>query len=374
MHAFLAADGCEATLLEELRRAHPGFHQAQTSGLIQSEFDADWNQSLPPLVFLRQALFHAVPLTVDSIRLAAETVFDRLVQELPESQPWRFHCIAHYGARNPGSPGARARFTQARFRRTPDTSAAEANKTADAGQHRCQLIEQALVELLQRKRRHLRRQRVDSTEPFSAAESFVQLLLTSPTQGLLSIHLAPGPSRQPRWVVPFQKGDIPIAVDKAAPSRAFAKLVESEIRMGRKIQAGEFCVDLGAAPGSWSYLALQRGARVTAVDRAHLRDDLMDHPNLEFVQGDAFNYLPSRMVDWLLCDVIAAPERCAQLVMDWIRQKRCRRFVVTIKFSGAADLNAIQNLKRELAEVCPEFFLQRLCANKNEACVFGAIV
>jgi len=373
MHAFLAADGCEATLLEELRRTHPGFHQVQAPGLIQSEFDADWNRSLPPLVFVRQSLFQTIPLEAESIRLAAEVVFEHLVQKLPESQPWRFHCVAHYGARDPGSSGARARFTQARFRRGPGAATPGPSKIADAGQHRCHLIEIALMELLQRKRRHLGRQRVDSTDPFTRGESFVQFLMTSPTHGLLSILPAPGPSQQPRLVVPFLKGDIPLAVDKAAPSRAFAKLVESEIRLGRRIRAGESCVDLGAAPGSWSYLALQRGAHVTAVDRAPLRDDLMDHPKMEYIQGDAFNYVPTRTVDWLLCDVIAAPERCAQLVIDWTRQKRCRQFVVTIKFSGAADLNAIQTLKRELAEVCPDFFLQRLCANKNEACVFGAV-
>jgi 23S rRNA C2498 (ribose-2'-O)-methylase RlmM len=53
-----------------------------------------------------------------------------------------------------------------------------------------------------------------------------------------------------------------IAADKATPSRAYAKLVEAKLRLGRAIRAGETCVDLGASPGSWTYVAVTRGARV----------------------------------------------------------------------------------------------------------------
>jgi 23S rRNA (cytidine2498-2'-O)-methyltransferase len=67
---------------------------------------------------------------------------------------------------------------------------------------------------------------------------------------------------------PYPKGEIPVASDKAAPSRAFSKLLEAEQRLGCRIRPGETCVDLGASPGSWSYVALNRGARVIAVDRA----------------------------------------------------------------------------------------------------------
>lgn len=84
---------------------------------------------------------------------------------------------------------------------------------------------------------------------FQPEESLVQLLLTSLEVGFLSILPAPGPFTSMGWVSPFPLGEVPVAVDKAAPSRAFAKLAESEQRMGRAIVAGETCVDLGAAPG-----------------------------------------------------------------------------------------------------------------------------
>jgi 23S rRNA (cytidine2498-2'-O)-methyltransferase len=177
-----------------------------------------------------------------------------------------------------------------------------------------------------------------------------------------------------RWILsPYPKGEIPIAVDKAAPSRAFAKLVEAEQRLGRRILPGETCVDLGAAPGSWTYVALNRGAQVIAVDRAPLRDDLMRNPSLRFHRADAFKFVPDAPVDWLICDVIAEPVRSMELVLDWVRHKRTRHFVVTIKFKGQADYALLEQLKHGLPPLCDEFFLSRLCANKNEACVFGSV-
>jgi 23S rRNA (cytidine2498-2'-O)-methyltransferase len=240
-----------------------------------------------------------------------------------------------------------------------------------AGRNRCRLIREAFRELLQRKRRGLLRAWQDDAPPFAMEHSLVQLLLVSPERGFLSIAPAPMPFQFRRVLSPFPKGDIPVAIDKAAPSRAFTKLVEAELHLGRRLAPGETCVDLGASPGSWSYVALQRGAKVVAVDRAPLRADLMRHRHLTFLQGDAFTFRPEAPADWLLCDVIAAPERSIELLLRWLREGWARRFVVTIKFKGHEDYARLDELKHALATQCSEFFLTRLCANKNEACAFG---
>jgi 23S rRNA (cytidine2498-2'-O)-methyltransferase len=230
-----------------------------------------------------------------------------------------------------------------------------------------------LRELFQRKRRGLLRAWQEQLAPFTPETSLVQLVLVSPERGFLSIAPAPGPFHFRRVVSPIPMGDIPIAIDKAAPSRAFTKLVEAEQRLGRRIAPGESCVDLGASPGSWSYVALQRGAKVVAVDRAPLRADLMRNARLTFRQGDAFTFRPEAPVDWLLCDVIATPERSIELLLRWLREGWARRFVVTIKFKGQEDYARLDDLKHALAAQRGEFFLTRLCANKNEACAFGMV-
>jgi 23S rRNA (cytidine2498-2'-O)-methyltransferase len=169
----------------------------------------------------------------------------------------------------------------------------------------------------------------------------------------------------------FPRGFVPIAEDRRAPSRAFAKLVEAELHLGRQIAKGEVCVDLGASPGSWSYVALQRGAQVTAIDRAELRDDLMQNPRLHFEVADAFKYKPTSVVDWLLCDVIAAPQRSIDLLLEWLSERQMRHFVVTIKFKGGDEYRVLDQLKQQAPPLCTQFGLKRLSANKNEVCAFG---
>jgi 23S rRNA (cytidine2498-2'-O)-methyltransferase len=98
----------------------------------------------------------------------------------------------------------------------------------------------------------------------------------------------------------------------------------------------------------------------------------MRHPLLTFHRGDAFTFTPPRPVDWLLCDVIAAPDRSIDLVLEWCRKRLCRHFVVTIKFKGTAEYPVLERLKAELAPLTSDFTLTRLCANKNEVCVMGS--
>jgi 23S rRNA (cytidine2498-2'-O)-methyltransferase len=241
-----------------------------------------------------------------------------------------------------------------------------------SGAGRAKLVEQAIVERMREvRRRLLRRRNEDSTAAWRPNEALVQVLLTAPDAGWISV-VDTGEREAWRYCVsPFVAGRIEPAEDKLAPSRAFAKLVEAERRLGRQIAAGETCVDLGASPGSWSYTALRRNALVTAVDRSPLRDDLMADPGLTFVRGDAFAYWPEQPVDWLLSDVIAFPDRICEMLSRWLGERRCRRFCVTIKFRGRDDDAELEQVKQVLRTSGYRFGLRRLTANKNEACAFG---
>jgi 23S rRNA (cytidine2498-2'-O)-methyltransferase len=342
MHVLLVDEGTERFLIEELRRAYPGArNDVWAPGIVASDFVLQ-DEAPPILVFARQLLPEATECEAASVSAWAERLFAEVVARVPADQPWRLHVAPCYGH-------------------------------GHAGQNRCRLIREGFTELLRRKRRQWLRCAQTEPTPFPPADTLVQVLLTAPERGWLAVAVAPRPYQLRRVITPFPKGEIPVASDKAAPSRAFAKLVEAELRLDRRIAAGETCVDLGAAPGSWTYVALQRGARVIAVDRAPLRPDLMRSPRLRFQKGDAFRFQPDAPVDWLLCDVIAAPERSIGLVLDWVRHRRARHFVVTIKFKGETDYPLLEQLKHALPPLCEEFHLTRLSANKNEACVFGTV-
>jgi hypothetical protein len=74
-----------------------------------------------------------------------------------------------------------------------------------------------------------------------------------------------------------------------------------------------------------------------------------------------------------VCDVIAAPQRSIDLLLEWLRGKRVRNFVVTLKFKGHDEYPLLEILKRDAPPLCAEFHLTRLCANKNEVCAFGVV-
>lgn len=367
MHLVLAADDSRSDLERELCRAFGSAREA-AKGLFQVEPAGDGHR-LPRLVFARQLLPDARALRGASIKAWAGELCDAVAGVLPDHQPWSLHVAPFKEVVSSSRQGARAWHSRARSG-GPQQERPQAQQ--GAGANRCRLITEAVAEQLQKRRRHLLRYLRPQPAPFGADEALVQLLLTSPEEGYVSVAAAPLPFEQRHVVSFFPAGQVALAVDKQAPSRAFAKLVEAEARMGRRIAAGETCVDLGAAPGSWTYVAARRGAKVTAVDRSELRADLMKTRGVRFQQGDAFRFEPTAPVDWLICDVIAAAERSADLLLRWLERGWCRHFVVTLKLDDAGSGEVLARLEQRLPELASELWLNRLCANKKEVTAFGS--
>lgn len=339
MHAYLAAPECAAFLCEELQRAGVA---ATLPAPLSSWVTSETLPEPPYLAFAHQTLPHATRVNPASINAWADAILHAIGGVIPDDQPWQLHLWPLYGE-------------------------------GRAGQNRCELICDSLTERLKKRFRFLLRRLEKEVVTFTGQTSLVQVVLTAPDAGYISVAAAPLPHSLRAIMSPYPAGGIAWAEDKSAPSRAFAKLVESELRLGQRIESGQTCVDLGASPGSWSYVAIQRGAHVLAVDRSPLRADLMNSPRLRFFQGDAFKFRPDEPVDWLVCDIIAAPQRSMDLLLDWLRARQMRRFVVTIKFKGTDEYPLLDQLKREAAPLCADFRLTRLCANKNEVCAFGVV-
>ena len=336
-HLFLTHEKFETPLIDELL---PATAQCISPGIIVS--DAPLSHTTL-LAFARQTLPNAQPIKLTSINNWADRIIEAIFEELPDHQPWRLHVWPDYGLER-------------------------------GGQNRCELIRAAVIDRLKKRRRRTARLLGDEIVPFSPETSLVQCFLTSPETGWLSASAAPLPHDMRAIISPFVQGHVAWAEDRNAPSRAFAKLVEAEQHLGHKITENQTCVDLGASPGSWSYVALQRGAHVTAIDRSELREDLMVNPRLKFEATDAFKFKPPSVVDWLVCDVIAAPQRSIDLLLEWLKAACMRHFVVTIKFKGGDDYGVLDQLKVDAAQYCSDFRLKRLCANKNEVTAFGSTI
>ena len=139
---------------------------------------------------------------------------------------------------------------------------------------------------------------------------------------------------------PFVNGECHFIEDHIGPpSRAYLKLWEALTRLGAWPQPGETCLDLGAAPGGWTFVLASLGAKVTSVDKAPLAERVAAMPGVTWRDGSAFAIAPEP-VDWLVCDVVAYPDRLLALVQRWIASGLARHIVCTVKFQGATDHEA----------------------------------
>jgi 23S rRNA (cytidine2498-2'-O)-methyltransferase len=134
-----------------------------------------------------------------------------------------------------------------------------------------------------------------------------------------------------------------MADDPRAPSRSYLKAEEAFAALGEGPKEGESVVDLGAAPGGWSFSAAKRGARVLAVDNGPLKGGALGHALIEHRAEDAFKLEP-RAADWLLCDMLEDPERVLALISRW-RAAGARRLVVNLKFGRLDPLPLLRKAR-----------------------------
>lgn len=136
---------------------------------------------------------------------------------------------------------------------------------------------------------------------------------------------------------PLPNGILHLKMPRQAPSRSTLKLEEAllcfldERDRDRWLRPGLSAVDLGAAPGGWTWQLTRRGLKVTAVDNGPMQAELMATGLVEHRREDGFRFRPRRQVDWLLCDMVEQPQRVAALVGDWLARGDCRRAVFNLK-------------------------------------------
>lgn len=147
-----------------------------------------------------------------------------------------------------------------------------------------------------------------------------------------AISLAPGGRRR-------------MGAPRSAPSRAAAKLLEAFDWIGRGPEPGDVCVDLGAAPGGWSQVLLERRCKVIAVDPARLAPAVARHRNLTHLKASAFEYEPEETADWVFCDMAWRPLEVAAMLARWGRRRHARFLVVNIKLPMKKKVEYIARVK-----------------------------
>lgn len=152
------------------------------------------------------------------------------------------------------------------------------------------------------------------------------------------------------------------------PSRAYLKIQESltmaQLLNGTSLpKAGDRCFEAGACPGGWTWVLVNLGASVYAVDRAELSPELMKNPLVTFRAHDAFTLKPAEIgyCDWVFSDVICYPVRLYKWVCDWLESGLVKNMICTIKMQGKTDWNVI----KQFAEI-PGSKIIHLNYNKHE--------
>lgn len=133
-----------------------------------------------------------------------------------------------------------------------------------------------------------------------------------------------------------------------APSRSTLKLEEairwflSTKQQTKLFNAGNTAVDLGAAPGGWSWQLVQRGCLVTAIDNGPMQESLMKTGMVEHLKTDAFTYAPKKRVDWLVCDMVERPLHVSRLISRWLTKKQCTNAIFNLKLPMKKRLATVQ--------------------------------
>jgi 23S rRNA (cytidine2498-2'-O)-methyltransferase len=276
----------------------------------------DWSKAFArsPPIFVRSAFIGTGPHSL----LAADTTHGRPDRIAPLTE-----LLAAVGAAFPPSrfsnhDGGRTDFGSLRLE-TADTNDGKELST----------LTRALAPRLEAALRDRGELRVATPGPAAAATANLHALFIDGAHVYVGVSVAPWASR---WTMGIPRLRMP----GGAPSRSTLKLAEAFVTfLGEKesdlLRAGMRAVDLGAAPGGWTWQLARRGLRVTAVDNGPLKGEVRDDPLVTHLRTDGLAYLPKRPVDWMVCDIVERPLRIAELIARWVGEGHARHTIFNLK-------------------------------------------
>lgn len=155
-------------------------------------------------------------------------------------------------------------------------------------------------------------------------------------------------------------------------SRAKFKLLEAERAFG--LHYGDFntALDIGAAPGGWTSLLLERGLRVTAIDPADMHPSLIHHPALTHLKVNASEAkLAQGSFDLLVCDMSWSPMLMSRLVLD-LKESLAdgATAIITVKLMHRKPLQTIREVKERLETGFKVLKAKQLFHNREEITLY----
>ena len=164
-------------------------------------------------------------------------------------------------------------------------------------------------------------------------------------------------SSAPAWNSAWPMGIPRLKMPRDVPSRSTLKLAEafgtflSNDEQLRLLRPGLRAVDLGAAPGGWTWQLAHRGLRVTAVDNGPMKGSVADDSLVTHLREDGMTWRPKRAVDWLVCDIVLQPIRIAELVARWIAEGAARRAIFNLKLPMKRRYDEVKRCEQRMLEI-----------------------
>lgn len=172
-----------------------------------------------------------------------------------------------------------------------------------------------------------------------------------------------------------------------APSRSTLKLDEAFLyfiprdEWDLRLTSGMNAVDLGSAPGGWTYQLVRRGMMVTAIDNGPMAESLMETGQVKHKMMDGFKYVPLKQnVYWLVCDMIEKPQRVAKLMSEWLLNGYCKEAIFNLKLPMKGRYQQVNEdlmtIKEAFSEhkVKYELYAKHLYYDREEVTVHARIL
>ena len=185
---------------------------------------------------------------------------------------------------------------------------------------------------------------------------------------------------EPADASPWEGGILRLKSPADAPSRSTLKLEEAFLTFLDQptrtdwLREGRTAVDLGAAPGGWTWQLVKHGLLVTAIDNGAMDAKLMASGQVEHLRVDGFRYTPPRPVNWVVCDMIEKPARIAELIAHWLAAGHAQRAIFNLKLPMKKRFEEVEHCRQIIDDVLQgkayEIAIKQLYHDREEVTVY----